>query len=828
MAFQHNPFLSSRGEAASTTNTTTTNPFQSSSGMASAAPIGDGSRAGSYHSGFVESPSSGHAAPAHNPFRVAQSHHQPYVDSNGALPPPSSPSTNPFRNNGIATPVEQQGFSAPPPLTGGTKATMAASGSGTVHHISDDLAGLDFSGASSSSALQTQAPVAAPPSGPSSGEGSAYPDRRILGYDVQNGYYDGAAAASSSHAVAVGGSSSAVGADMLDPASAAAVSAAVSAADADSARQIQSQTAGDEALARRIAEQQKVERKLGHGRQARAVVAGTNGVAPEEEALWNTKDVYWRGIERKIITQNENGPCSLIALCNVLLLRGDLVITPADRPAVSYSYLSSMLAEYLLTRPQPQGEDGVDLSAALSILPRTQYGLDVNVRFDAVDSFTPASSLTPAASASASSAHAAEAVGAGAAATGELALFKLCGVKLVHGWLPDPADAETYRAVTACGDYDKALDKVVEGDELAKGLVVESHSHTHSGGGGGGNGGRAAGALGSHLDRLQKGKGVQRAGSDDWSDEHASTVKDALLIRDFLSSTSTQLSYHGLFVLAHTLQQGEAVALFRNSHLSVLYRRLPHEGMEEEERPQAMGDLNSGSTSDAAQPNGHGSSSAASEIPQLFTLATDSAFLMEDEVVWESLADVDQAASEFFDGKFRKTRIEGDWVGVDSRGRRRPMGPAAAAGAAAAGSVASVMDDQGRMILPGEDADFALAAQLQEEEQQRAAMRHARRSERHQQQRQADALLTSGSQPAPEQRSSQREKKLPSLGALFGKKKDKAPPSAQFQHALTPSTGGAGEAPSESLLDERVMLGTDAQGTPTSGDGRDKEKCAVM
>ena len=46
----------------------------------------------------------------------------------------------------------------------------------------------------------------------------------------------------------------------------------------------------------------------------------------------------------------------------------------------------------------------------------------------------------------------------------------------------------------------------------------------------------------------------------------------ALVIRAFLDSTSSQLTYHGLFHLASKLPSGELVALFRNSHLSVLYK----------------------------------------------------------------------------------------------------------------------------------------------------------------------------------------------------------------------------------------------------------------
>ncbi len=223
----------------------------------------------------------------------------------------------------------------------------------------------------------------------------------------------------------------------------------------------------------------------------------------------------------------------MIALCNVLLLRGDLQITPADRPAVSYSYLSSLLADYLLTT----GNGDVDLSAALSILPRTQYGLDVNVRFDAPDSFTPSTSASAGAGTAAGAAPT-----SGGDASGELALFKLCGVRLVHGWLPDPADRATYEAVLRAGDYDRALDKVVEGDEIAKGVVLDSSS--------GPSADVAAappsGALGSNLDRIGKGKHAQSA----WTDEQANSVNEGQCLLT-LASQYEQLGWSVSLTLPH-------------------------------------------------------------------------------------------------------------------------------------------------------------------------------------------------------------------------------------------------------------------------------------
>ncbi|KAI8834692.1 hypothetical protein BC829DRAFT_69136 [Chytridium lagenaria] len=52
-----------------------------------------------------------------------------------------------------------------------------------------------------------------------------------------------------------------------------------------------------------------------------------------------------------IIMQNENGPCPLLALCNVLLLRGDIKIS-LDRSTVTYERLVDLIGDYLLARTQ--------------------------------------------------------------------------------------------------------------------------------------------------------------------------------------------------------------------------------------------------------------------------------------------------------------------------------------------------------------------------------------------------------------------------------------------------------------------------------------------
>ena len=123
----------------------------------------------------------------------------------------------------------------------------------------------------------------------------------------------------------------------------------------------------------------------------------------------------------------------------------------------------------------------------------------------------------------------------------------------------------------------------------------------------------------------------------------------AYLINTFLSTTSTQLTYPGLSALCTSpslLPPSGLAALFRNSHLSVLYRR-----------PTLPSTI---------------STVAAGTGPELFTLVTDAAFAREEGVVWESLEDVDGAECAFFDAALRRSSVRGgDWVGSGGSGGGR-------------------------------------------------------------------------------------------------------------------------------------------------------------
>ncbi|KAI8994762.1 hypothetical protein BDB01DRAFT_846767 [Pilobolus umbonatus] len=327
------------------------------------------------------------------------------------------------------------------------------------------------------------------------------------------------------------------------------------------------------------------------------------------------KTIQWKDNPVRIITQNKNGPCPLVAICNVLFLKEDLVILPPDREVVSFEYLMGRMGDYLLNHEPTdtgstenkercasegeesskadtvecinkgencintdnenivdEGEQGSkeprfalkreetseivltyrhNLDKALSILPHLQAGLDVNVRFDSIHGFE---------------------------ATEELAMFDLFHVDLVHGWIVDPQDVGTYDVmVNKCGTYNQAVECIVSSNELNTQPV------------------------------------------DTCTLEEEQKLHEGFVATEFLRETATQLTYYGLELLLDSIPLDSLCVLFRNNHFSTIYRH------------PSLG---------------------------LFMLVTDSGLVSQQSVVWESLGDVDQSSSEFFSGTFSKADIK--------------------------------------------------------------------------------------------------------------------------------------------------------------------------
>ncbi|KAG1510075.1 hypothetical protein G6F52_010988 [Rhizopus delemar] len=239
----------------------------------------------------------------------------------------------------------------------------------------------------------------------------------------------------------------------------------------------------------------------------------------------------------------ENGPCPLVAICNVLFLRGDLEIQPVGRELVTFEYLVERLGDYLLNHIHEEHDQL--LEDTLNILPKLKSGLDVNILFDSIHGFEP---------------------------TPELSMFELFGVDLVHGWIVDPQDTETYEVIVkSCKNYNQTVECIVQANE--------SRSD-------------------NPPTQIEEEK-----------------LHQAFVADEFLKDTATQLTYYGLELLLAAIPEDDLCVLFRNNHFSTIYRH-PEFG--------------------------------------LLMLVTDSGFIKEKSVTWESLGDVDQGSSEFFNDSFRQ------------------------------------------------------------------------------------------------------------------------------------------------------------------------------
>ncbi|XP_065607608.1 ubiquitin carboxyl-terminal hydrolase MINDY-1 isoform X2 [Cyrtonyx montezumae] len=196
--------------------------------------------------------------------------------------------------------------------------------------------------------------------------------------------------------------------------------------------------------------------------------------------------------------------------------------------------------------------------------------------------------------------------------TPECIVFDLLNVPLYHGWLVDPQSPEVVRAVGKLS-YNQLVEKII--------------TCKHSG--------------------------------------DTNLVTEGLIAEQFLESTASQLTYHGLCELTAAVKEEELSVFFRNNHFSTMIKHKGH----------------------------------------LYLLVTDQGFLQEERVVWESLHNVD-GDSCFCDTQFHLSH---------------------ALGKEAAAPEQSQLDQDYMMALSlqqqqGQDpsalSDLELARQLQQEEYQ--------------------------------------------------------------------------------------------------------------
>jgi hypothetical protein len=321
----------------------------------------------------------------------------------------------------------------------------------------------------------------------------------------------------------------------------------------------------------------------------------------------NTNSSTTTTVSRRILLQNENGPCPLLAAANALLLRGEITFDPIciRNGVASTSDVVNMLADRACTNKASRQlnnnthimsatpESEYHLHEVLSLLPNLQHGMDVNPKFTA--------GVT------------------GIEYTSNLATFDLLGLELVHGWLLDPqSDADTI-SVVGQKTYNELIEILIIGNDAKESIVklqrqifdlqeenmkknesnlsssIESSDMME---------GSAVAAvessIGNEIDytKRQEERLVEMKAR---VSESKLQIFQSEIANNFLSSSGHQLTYHGLQQLNEYINEGSLCVFFRNNHFATITK---HAGT-------------------------------------LYLLVTDLGYANTPEIVWEKLDNID-------------------------------------------------------------------------------------------------------------------------------------------------------------------------------------------
>lgn len=232
-------------------------------------------------------------------------------------------------------------------------------------------------------------------------------------------------------------------------------------------------------------------------------------------------------VTRKILLQNENGPCPLLAAANALLLRGEITFDPVSvrNGVASTSDVVNMLADRACANKSRVGsnsnnnntpESEYHLHEVLSLLPHLQHGMDVNPKFTTGPS--------------------------GIEYTSNLETFDLLGLELVHGWLLDPqSDADTISVVEQ-KTYNELIEIVISGNDAKE-----------------------------SIDKLQQ---QQQQDVVEMNRARISELSHLIfqseIANNFLTSSGHQLTLHGLRQLNEYIVEGSLCVFFRNNHFATM------------------------------------------------------------------------------------------------------------------------------------------------------------------------------------------------------------------------------------------------------------------
>jgi ubiquitin carboxyl-terminal hydrolase MINDY-1/2 len=160
------------------------------------------------------------------------------------------------------------------------------------------------------------------------------------------------------------------------------------------------------------------------------------------DTWFDLKAIEFFGRQCVILCQNENGPCPLLAIANVLILQNAIFVHP-DKRCIALNELIEIVANAFVEKGASRSHESdvkkdsrqQQLNSVLNIIPNMARGLDLNVLFSGVTAFE---------------------------FTEEISVFDALDIPLLHGWVLDPQDMITSSVIKTNDSYNHLMFKLVE------------------------------------------------------------------------------------------------------------------------------------------------------------------------------------------------------------------------------------------------------------------------------------------------------------------------------------------------------------------------------
>ncbi|KAF1328743.1 hypothetical protein FI667_g6674, partial [Globisporangium splendens] len=417
--------------------------------------------------------------------------------------------------------------------------------------------------------------------------------------------------------------------------------------------------------------------------------------------VYAVKQTAFLGKPVSVICQNINGPCPLLAICNVLLLRGHLSLRDLVSPdgLISATDLMRVVQNHLVAaNPPVPGRSELEqltrektLQDVIALLPSLLVGLDVNVRFhkhsnavlmfamkmevvqnksynELVERLVEYRSVLMTESEAEEKPDSAAAPPSSAEGANELSGVDATA-NTVGGQDVEPIVPVVHNFNVLTVDVEAAADtEMMASSPSSSSSSLSSPSQKKS-------------PSKQTVQVMMKERHISDA---DAMNTAMALLEEGPILEEFFNSSASQLTYYGLVKLHEEVRERQLCVFFRNNHFSTLFK---YDGA-------------------------------------LYLLVTDAGYLDEPTVVWERLNEID-GDTEYFDANFRTLNVsetkQQSILTQQEQDKKRAEEAQVEAAFRAAES-----ESQGRHLQNGEhqsheneDADFLLALRLQEEEEAR-------------------------------------------------------------------------------------------------------------